>query len=273
MNEPFRALLRHAAIAAGELSAGLEACQTGNVPQWIPHRVEDVPLSLSEASGRFVGQRRRSSDGRRAGAWEKRPRFSRKPALCLGNSTPGMGVPTHGWDERPHSRSGRPTDVATSVATGRGTGRRVTVQNAKSHAVQGLSMRRRGLEPPPGYPGPGPQPGNPGVICVRIVPDRPYRPETRTHRTIWMLPRVAAADARPECQPRGPDPTASSSGVATGLISRFVERVSCGVREACEFEREQASNAVVACDRWVAQALDERACDARSHRRDEVQPV
>jgi hypothetical protein len=30
-------------------------------------------------------------------------------------------------------------------------------------------MRRRGLEPPPGYPGPGPQPGNPTVICVQCV--------------------------------------------------------------------------------------------------------
>jgi hypothetical protein len=36
-------------------------------------------------------------------------------------------------------------------------------------------MRRRGLEPPPGYPGPGPQPCHPGVIsvlcvqCVQIV--------------------------------------------------------------------------------------------------------
>jgi hypothetical protein len=35
-------------------------------------------------------------------------------------------------------------------------------------------MRRRGLEPPPGYPGPGPQPGNAGVIsvqCVHLVPN------------------------------------------------------------------------------------------------------
>jgi len=43
----------------------------------------------------------------------------------------------------------------------------------KSPANAGLSlMRRRGLEPPPGYPGPGPQPGNPGVrsvLCVHIV--------------------------------------------------------------------------------------------------------
>jgi len=30
-----------------------------------------------------------------------------------------------------------------------------------------VSMRRRGLEPPPGYPGPGPQPGRPAVISVR----------------------------------------------------------------------------------------------------------
>ena len=27
-----------------------------------------------------------------------------------------------------------------------------------------------------GYPGPGPQPGNPGVISVQIAPDRPNRP-------------------------------------------------------------------------------------------------
>jgi hypothetical protein len=54
-------------------------------------------------------------------------------------------------------------------------------------------MRRRGLEPPPGYPGPGPQPGNSGVISVRIAPDRPNRPgmrTIRTLRTIWMLPRM-----------------------------------------------------------------------------------
>src|SRR5688572_13228444 len=54
-------------------------------------------------------------------------------------------------------------------------------------------VRRRGLERPPGYPGPGPQPGNPGVISVRIAPDRPNRPGMRTiwtHRTIWMLPRM-----------------------------------------------------------------------------------
>jgi hypothetical protein len=54
-------------------------------------------------------------------------------------------------------------------------------------------VRRRGLEPPPGYPGPGPQPGNSTVISVPIVPNGPYRPAARTirtHRTIWMLPRM-----------------------------------------------------------------------------------
>ena len=55
------------------------------------------------------------------------------------------------------------------------------------------SMHRRGLEPPPGYPGAGPQPGDPTVISVDCVPDRPHRPvlrTIRTHRTIWMLPRM-----------------------------------------------------------------------------------
>src|SRR5687768_7839404 len=54
-------------------------------------------------------------------------------------------------------------------------------------------MRRRGLEPPPGYPGPGPQPGNPGATYVHIAPERPIRPAIWTpwkHRTGWMLSRV-----------------------------------------------------------------------------------
>ena len=64
----------------------------------------------------------------------------------------------------------------------------------KSPDLRGLRvMRRRGLEPPPGYPGPGPQSGDAGVISVRTAPNRPYRPGARTirtHRTIWMLPRM-----------------------------------------------------------------------------------
>jgi hypothetical protein len=64
----------------------------------------------------------------------------------------------------------------------------------KSPAERGFAeVRRRGLEPPPGYPGPGPQPGNPAVRCVHSVPDRPLHPRfwtIWTHRTIWMLPRM-----------------------------------------------------------------------------------
>jgi hypothetical protein len=54
-------------------------------------------------------------------------------------------------------------------------------------------VRRRGLEPPPGYPGLGPQPGNRGVRSVRLAPERPSRPAARTiwtHRSGWMLPRM-----------------------------------------------------------------------------------
>ena len=58
-------------------------------------------------------------------------------------------------------------------------------------------MRRRGLEPPPGYPGPGPQPGDPSVLCVQIASERPIRPAIRTdrtHWTEWMLSRIALSD-------------------------------------------------------------------------------
>jgi len=62
-------------------------------------------------------------------------------------------------------------------------------------------MRRRGLEPPPGYPGLRPQPGDAGVISVRVAPDRPSRPfasTVRTHRTIRMLPRMLPRAGTPE---------------------------------------------------------------------------
>jgi hypothetical protein len=94
---------------------------------------------------------------------------------------------------RPRFVNRGPRDVAKSVATGRVAARGRDPHNAESPASQGLPMRRRGLEPPPSWPGPGPQPGNPGVICVRIAPDRPHRPvprTVRTHGTIWMLPRT-----------------------------------------------------------------------------------
>jgi Methyltransferase FkbM domain len=99
--------------------------------------------------------------------------------------------------------------------SGRGRFRDVGVaQNDKSPAMRGLrSMRRRGLEPPPGYPGPGPQPGNSGVISIRCVPYRPYRPDVRTirtHRTIWMLPRMLPRAARLRMKARGAASPAAS---------------------------------------------------------------
>jgi hypothetical protein len=50
----------------------------------------------------------------------------------------------------------------------------VRSENEKTPPERGFhEMRRRGLEPPPGYPGPGPQPGNRGVICVHFASERP----------------------------------------------------------------------------------------------------
>jgi hypothetical protein len=69
----------------------------------------------------------------------------------------------------------------------------ICTRNDKSPALAGLSQCRRGLEPPPGYPGPGPQPGNASVRCVQTALDRPDRRAawtSWTHRTIWMLPRM-----------------------------------------------------------------------------------
>ena len=48
------------------------------------------------------------------------------------------------------------------------------------------------LEPPPGYPGPGPQPGDAKRRSVQVVrrrPDRLVAWTIWTHQTIWMLPR------------------------------------------------------------------------------------
>jgi hypothetical protein len=64
-------------------------------------------------------------------------------------------------------------------------------KNDKSLTIAGLSfMRRRGLEPPPGYPGPGPQPGEPGVMPVQIPVDHPAAWTIWTYWPIWMLPRM-----------------------------------------------------------------------------------
>jgi hypothetical protein len=68
-----------------------------------------------------------------------------------------------------------------------------TREREKAPLCRAFSMRRRGLEPPLGYPGPGPQPRNPGVRCVQMARTRPFRPRRWTiwtHRMIRMLPRM-----------------------------------------------------------------------------------
>ena len=74
-------------------------------------------------------------------------------------------------------RPGRWTLAATnSGAWALSRGRRPT----KAPHTRGFRMRRRGLEPPPGYPGPGPQPCKP---AHQIRPMRPGRPGLRTEWT------------------------------------------------------------------------------------------
>ena len=72
------------------------------------------------------------------------------------------GVKFDAWDARRRN-------VAKEVATPWRNCPTLRHRDAEGPAVQGLPMRRRGLEPPPGYPGPGPQPGNPSVISVQCV--------------------------------------------------------------------------------------------------------
>jgi hypothetical protein len=53
----------------------------------------------------------------------------------------------------------RARNAAKEVATLRRVCPTLRRRDGKGPALQGLPMRRRGLEPPPGYPGPGPQDG------------------------------------------------------------------------------------------------------------------
>src|SRR5919198_4018127 len=50
--------------------------------------------------------------------------------------------------------------------------RHSAVETEKGPATQGLLMRRRGLEPPPGYPGAGPQPGPSPAHSVHSAQNR-----------------------------------------------------------------------------------------------------
>ena len=96
------------------------------------------------------------------------------------------------------------------------------LQNDESLAYAGLSrVRRRGLEPPPGYPGPGPQPCHPGVRYVQIVRQRPERARIWTQWTvwtIWMLPRML-----PRPTALGPGPS-QVPGRVVGICSRDADR-------------------------------------------------
>ena len=66
-------------------------------------------------------------------------------------------------------RSGLSSDGSNAIASDSHTPEAESL-NDESPAYAGLSrVRRRGLEPPPGPPGPGPQPCNSGVRCVLCV--------------------------------------------------------------------------------------------------------
>ena len=66
-------------------------------------------------------------------------------------------------------------------------------ERRKPYICRAFAMRRRGLEPPPGYPGPGPQPGDTSVLCVQIAPERPMRP------AIWTMGRIGRNGCCQEC--------------------------------------------------------------------------
>jgi hypothetical protein len=102
----------------------------------------------------------RQSPRQRRATGSAPPRSARSRACSAPQGTNGTDL----FSSATLSRDARPLE------------RRTAPNNDKSAAMRGLRvMRRRGLEPPPGYPGPGPQSGDPGVISVRIAPERPCR--------------------------------------------------------------------------------------------------
>ena len=136
------------------------------------------PANVREQAVAAIATGRFSSPRRSRRSWRYSPR--RAPPTSPGPTTSSMAA-----SSRRCKRYRRPRKVHPESA-------RPTTR--KSPANTGLShMRRRGLKLPPGYPGPGPQPGNPSVLCVQIAPKRPMRPAIwtpRTQWTEWMLSRM-----------------------------------------------------------------------------------
>jgi hypothetical protein len=175
------------------------------------------------------GARNRAARGGESGPDRRRGLSSegRRP-------TRGAAPPLDGF-----GRAARRSKVAKIVVATRRLHAKVSVEREKTPPCRAFSMRRRGLEPPPGYPGPGPQPGNPRVRSVQGV--RSAR-STTAARTIWthrtgrksprMLPRALHTD-----EPgwvRG-DPGRMKSGVGDDPLGDGGEQVVL----ACEVVGDQ----------------------------------
>ena len=119
----------------------------------------------------------RRTDERRSGdAWlahRCRDRTSPMPAAREQGVAPRACCCSHRSARRPVVGWGTAPDEGVFPSCRRGVWCREATRNAESPTYAGLSrVRRRGLEPPPGYPGPGPQPCNPAVrsvLCVQNV--------------------------------------------------------------------------------------------------------
>ena len=118
-------------------------------------------------------------------------------------------------------------------------------------------MRRRGLEPPPGYPGPGPQPGDPDVRCVqmaRIVHSVAAVPDDLDYRVPWMLPRMLPRPrpcARDDLRSSGPMGGIVLAPVGDGGSADIVVRTA-GARPARERDEPGTRRLVIRAkaERW-----------------------
>ena len=136
-----------AELPAGERARGLALAQHRARPS---RRPPAPPDRRDRADGRLLRPRRPPSGLGRACPRARRDRGVDQPArrhdVGSGPSRDGDRCREERATVGPFSRSGAPTETTGPM-------------NDKSPAMQGFSMRRRGLEPPPSYPGPGPQPG------------------------------------------------------------------------------------------------------------------